>query len=196
MQALKRHLTRSNSGFTLIEIMVVLVILSSLVVFTYSYGVPKYRNRTYYTRAISELNTMGNAMTLYIAKYNDYPADVVRDVPAGMKEFIQTDGVNNSWPDAPWPNTVYDYDNWPPDGNGPLQTYQISIRFCNSGDNAGCQANAKKYLTGYVSSTVLNSWDSLSSVYYCMKGSCRSHQSMPMNHPGFCINCGNKSQIF
>lgn len=187
---------RSATGFTMVEIIVVIVILGILAGLTYSYAVPKYRSRTYYTRSISELNTMGNAMTLYVAKYNDYPPDVVRDVPAGMKEFIQGEGVNDAWPDAPWPGTVYDYDNWPADAIGPLHTYQISIRFCNVGDNATCKANAIKYLSGYVSSATLDNWDAASSVYYCIKGSCRSHQGKPMNHPGFCVNCGNKSQIF
>lgn len=184
------------SGFTLIEIVAVISVLGVLAVITYSYAVPKYRNRTYYTRGVAEMNAMANAVTLYVAKYNDYPPDVVRGVPAGMKEFIQTDGVNAAWPNAPWPDTVYDWDSWPPDNNGPLQTYQITVRFCNAGDNATCKANAQKYLTGYVDSTTLNNWDALSSVYYCIKGSCRAHQSQPMNHAGYCINCGNKSQIF
>jgi prepilin-type N-terminal cleavage/methylation domain-containing protein len=186
----------NNRGFTMVEIVMVIVIIGVLAGLTYSYAAPRYRNRTYYTRAVSELNTLGNASTLYIAKYNDYPADVSRDIPAGMKEFIQSDGSNNSWPDAPWPGTVYDYENWPPDGNGPLHTYQISIRFCAAGADAVCKANAQKFLTGYVDSTTLNNWDALSSVYFCIKGSCRSHQSRPISHPGFCINCGQKSQFF
>jgi len=186
----------SRSGFTLIELVIVMFLLGVIASFTYSYAVPKYKNRTYYTRAVSELNTMGNATTLYIAKYNDYPPDVSRDIPAGLKEFIQTDGVNNSWPDAPWPGTVYDYDNWPPDSYGPQQTYQISIRFCDAGDDATCKKNAQNYLSGYASAATLNAWDSYSSVFYCIKGSCRSHQSKPLNHPGYCINCGNKSTIY
>ncbi len=189
--------TKANTrGFTIVEIVMVIVLIGVIAGFTYSYALPRYRSRTYYTRAISELNTLGNAMTLYVAKYNDYPPDVVRDIPAGMKEFIQSDGFNNSWPDAPWPGTVYDYDNWPPDGNGPQHTYQISIRFCNAGDTATCKAVAQKYLSGYVSSATLSSWDANSSVYYCIKGSCRSHQGQPMNHPGYCVNCGSKSQFF
>jgi hypothetical protein len=163
---------------------------------TYSFAVPKYKNRTYYTRAVSELNTLGNAATLYVAKYNDYPADVDRDIPADLKEFVQANGSNNSWPDAPWPGSVYDYDNWPPDSNGPQQTYQISVRFCNAGDDATCKANAQKYLSGYAATATLNSWDSYSAVFYCIKGSCRSHQNKPMNHPGYCINCGNKSLFY
>lgn len=187
---------RTSSGFTLIEIVMVISLLGVLAVLTYSIAVPKWRNRTYYTRAVSEMNTLGNAATLYVAKYNDYPPDVVRDIPAALKEFVQTNGVNTDWPDAPWPGSVYDYDNWPPDSNGPQQTYQISIRFCNAGDDATCKANAQKYLAGYASSTTLNNWDSSSAVFYCIKGSCRSHQNKPMNHPGYCINCGKKSLFY
>lgn len=185
-----------DPGFTLIEIMIVLVILGILAVITYSVAVPKWRNRTYYTRAVSEMNTLGNAATLYVAKYNDYPADVSRDIPADLKEFIQTNGVNSSWPNAPWPGSVYDYDNWPPDSNGPQQTYQISVRFCDVGDDATCKANAQKYLAGYAAQQTLDNWDSYSAVFYCIKGSCRSHQTKPMNYPGYCINCGNKSLYY
>lgn len=189
---MKQQLQR---GFTLVEIVVVIVVLGILAGITYSYGVPKYRERTYYTRSISELNTMGNAMTLYIAKYNDYPADVTRGLPSGLKEFVQGQ-YSDDWPDAPFPGSVYDYDNWPPDANGPNHTYQISIRFCDAGQDAICQANAKKYLKGYVTDTVLNAWDSNSSMYLCLKGSCRSHQNSPLNHPGYCVNCGGGSKIF
>jgi hypothetical protein len=50
---------------------------------------------------------------------------------------------------------------------------------------------------GVSSDAILNSWDSYSAMYYCVKGSCRSHQSKPINHPGFCINCGSsQSQIY
>lgn len=183
-------------GFTLIELVMVITIIGVLVAITYTVGVPKWRERTYYTRSISELNTMQNAMKLYLAKYNDYPPDVVRDVPAAMKEFIQSQEGNAAWPDAPFPGSVYDYDNWPPDSNGPQQTYQISIRMCNAGDDATCRANAKKYLSKYVDSATLNAWDSYSAMYYCLKGSCRSHQNKPMNWPGYCVNCGKQGQIY
>ena len=179
----------------MVELTVVIVVLGILASLTYSVGVPRYRERTYYTRMTSEMNTMGNGMTLYAAKYNDYPADVVRDVPASIKEFLQGQYID-TWPDAPYPGSVYDYDNWPPDSYGPNQTYQISMRMCPAGDDAGCKANAKKYLSSHVDAAVLDGWDSYSSVYFCIKGSCRSHQNKPMTHPGYCINCGKKSQIF
>lgn len=187
---------RVGNGFTLVEVVVVMVVIGLLASITYSVIVPRWRERTYYTRSLAEMNTMANALNLYVAKYNDYPPDAARDIPAGIKEFIQTGGANAAWPDAPYPGSVYDYENWPPDANGPLQTYQISIRMCNAGDDATCKANAQKYLKGYVSDTTLNNWTSLSSMYFCIKGSCRSHQSQPVSYPGFCVNCGNKGQIF
>ncbi len=185
-----------RNGFTLIEIMVVITVIGILSVLVYSLIIPKWRARTYYTRSLAEMNSMGNALNLYVAKYNDYPPDEVRNVPAGLKEFLQSQQGNDSWPEAPFPGSVYDWDSWPPDSNGPQQTYQISVRFCSVGDNAGCKAAAKKYLAGYVSDSVLNNWTAESSMYYCVKGSCRSHQNKPMDFPGFCVNCGNKGQVF
>jgi prepilin-type N-terminal cleavage/methylation domain-containing protein len=188
-------LLSNNKGFTLIELVAVISILGVLAALTYTIVVPNYRERTYYTRSISELGTMANGLTLYAAKYNDFPPDVNRSVPSEIQEFLQGQ-YGSDWPDAPFPGAVYDYDNWPPDGYGPEHTYQISIRFCNAGQDAVCKANAKKYLSKYVDSTVLNNWDSSSSMYHCIRGSCRSHQNKPMNHPGYCVNCGNKSKVF
>jgi prepilin-type N-terminal cleavage/methylation domain-containing protein len=194
MQPMGKH--TNSHGFTLVEVIMVMLLIGIIAGITYSVTVPKYRERTYYTRATAELNAMGNALVLYAAKYNVFPPDVTRDVPAGIKEFLQSQASSDAWPDAPWPGTVYDYDNWPPDGNGPQQTYQISVRFCNQGQDATCKATAKKYLNGVVADSVLNSWDSYSSVYYCVKGSCRSHQGKPMTHPGYCINCGGGQKAF
>ena len=188
-------LNKTQHGFTIVEICVVIVVMGILAGLTYSIIVPRYRERTYYTRMTSEMGSMSDAIKLYVAKYNDYPADVPRDVPGEIKEFLQGQYLD-SWPDAPYPGAVYDYDNWPPDSNGPNQTYQISMRMCPAGQHAVCKAAAQKYLNNFVPQTTLNNWDADSSVYYCIKGSCRSHQNKPMSHPGYCINCGKQSQIF
>lgn len=188
-------------GFTLLELLMVITVIGILMGITYSVAVPRYRERTYYTRANSELNTMANALTLYVSKYNDYPADVSRSIPTGIMEFIQAQGQNDTWPNAPWPGSVYDYDRWdtwtytsPSDPAPPI--IQISIRFCNAGDDATCKATANKYLKGTVSDSVLANWDSYSSIYYCIKGACRAHQSQPVDHAGYCINCGGAAKFF
>ncbi|MDB5186397.1 MAG: hypothetical protein JWL85_920 [Candidatus Saccharibacteria bacterium] len=186
---------KKQAGFTLVEIVAVMTVIGVLASLTYSVIIPNYRERTYYTRSMTELNSMGNAFKLYVAKYNDYPPDAARNVPAGIKEFVQGQEGNNTWPAAPYPSSVYDYENWPADAYGP-QTYQVSIRLCNAGDDATCKANAKKYLGDYVDASVLDQWDSYSSMYYCLKGTCRSHQDRPVSHPGYCVNCGKKSKVF
>lgn len=181
-------------GFTMIEILVVIVVLGIIASITYSVAAPDWRNKSYYTRAIGEMNAMGNALNLYVAKYNDYPAETERNIPSGIKEFLSGQ-YNDDWPDAPWPNTVYDYENWPAAGSM-NQTYQISIRFCNVGEDAICKSNAQKFLNKYADSATLDNWDSNSAFYYCIKGSCRSYQNGPLDHPGYCVNCGSKGKIF
>jgi len=190
-------LTINKRGFTLVEILIVVIVLGTLAAVGYGTLSQRWKLKAYYTRTVAELNAMGNAANLYVAKYNDYPPDVSRNVPAGLKEFVQGQEGIEEWPAAPWPGSVYDYDNWPPNEHGPDQTYQISVRMCPVGDTATCNANAKKYLSDYVDEATLNAWDAHSSVYYCIKGSCRSHQDRPLTHPGYCINCGtNDNQIY
>lgn len=184
-----------RSGFTLIEIVIGITIIGILASLVYTLVIPKSRERAYYSRSLSEMNSMSNALNLYVAKYNDYPPEVERNIPAGIKEFIQSQKGNDEWPDAPYPGAVYDYENWPAGPNG-NQTYQISIRFCADGDSATCKAKAKQYLSDYVSDETLNNWDSRSSMYFCIKGDCRSHNDLPKTHAGFCVNCGKKGHTF
>jgi Tfp pilus assembly protein PilE len=101
----------SGLGFTLIELMIIIATLGVLTVLTYSYAVPKYRERTSLTSANSELHSMGDAVTLYLSKYNDYPLDADRNIPSDLMQFIQNSNKPN-WPAAPWSNSTYDYDNW------------------------------------------------------------------------------------
>jgi prepilin-type N-terminal cleavage/methylation domain-containing protein len=184
-----KKLVLKNKGFTLVEIVAVITVIGILAAIGYVTLGGRYKESTYYTRGVAELNAMANAMDLYVAKYNDYPPDVARNVPGEIKEFVQGQEGVDEWPKAPWPGSVYDYDNWPPDTYGPEHTYQISIRFCSSGDDQTCNQQANKYLKEYVTQDVLDEWDAQSAVYYCLKGSCRSHQSQPATHPGHCVNC-------
>lgn len=182
-------------GFTLVEIVIVISVIGVLAALVYSLILPRWRERTYYTRSLSELNTMANALNLYVAKYNDYPPDVSRNIPAGIKEFIQSQEGNDTWPDAPYPGSVYDYEAWPEDETS-NPTYQITIRLCDAGDDTTCKTQAKRYLKDYVDASTLDNWDSDSAMFYCIKGDCRSHQNLPVSHPGYCINCGQKGKVF
>lgn len=172
---------RAHAGFTLVEIIIVISVIGALTAITYSYAVPKYKERTYLTRAQSELHTLANATTLYVAKYNDYPPDAARGIPPGIQEFLQQN-TNNTWPDAPWPGSLYDYDRW-----DDLGVVQISIRFCEAGDEAVCKKNFPD------ESWVTSSWDSYSGVYYCIHGPCRAHHDKPVDYPGYCVNCGKSN---
>ncbi len=171
-----------HKGFTLIEVLIVVAILGSLAV-GYTYVSSRNgRDRAYLVRAESEVVTLANAVKLEVQETNEYPNDVNRGLPPGIERHIAT--PNQVWPDAPWPDTVYDYENW--DGG---DTIQISVRFCNVGDTTTCRANAQKYLKNIVPDNVLANWDSQSSVYFCIKeGQCRSHVDRPANHPGYEIN--------
>ncbi len=186
-------------GFTLIEIVVVMAVLTSLVVgYTYLSS-RRGKEKAYLSRSVSEMIIIGNALKLQVQESNVYPDDVDRALPAGIEKHIAT--PNASWPSAPWPNSVYDYDNW---GDGSV--IQISARFCPIGQSTVCNANAKKYLKEMVkacspdtqsclSQTDLNNWDAESAVYYCIiedvssaSTTCRSHESRPVNHPGWRID--------
>lgn len=188
-----------SSGFSLIEILFVISIISILIVgYTYV-AARKGKEKAYFTRAVSELSVISNAIKLQVQENNVYPADVSRGLPAGIEKYIAT--PNDEWPNAPWPGTVYDYENW---DSG--QVIQISARFCLQGQNSICKDNATKYLKQLVktcspdtqeclSQNDLNNWDALSSVYICIKenlssttAQCRSHDTQPLTHPGLRID--------
>lgn len=177
-----------HQGFTLIEVLIVMAVTITLVAgFTYTFA-RRGKDKAYLTRSESEMIMIGNAIKLKVQAENVYPGDVSRALPAGIEQYIAT--PNKTWPNAPWPGSVYDYENW--DGG---EVVQISARFCRVGEDAICKANAEKYLKNTVSSTVLANWDSYSSVYYCIKENlssatqrCRSHESKPVTHPGYRVD--------
>ncbi|GAC1391174.1 MAG: hypothetical protein NVSMB46_02720 [Candidatus Saccharimonadales bacterium] len=183
--------SKNNNGFTLIELILVISVIGILAAITISAGLPNWREHTALTAAHSELHMMSNATTLYVSKYNAWPPDTARGVDPGITEFLGAQASRNIFGQGPWKGSMYDWNNWPPDPtNGPLQTYEIEIMFCQPTDPISvCQNNFPK------EPWVGTNWDQYSGVYYCIKGSCRSQQSSP-NHPGYCINCGGKSQFY
>lgn len=166
---------KKNKGFTLIELLIVFTIIAILATIVFVSN-ERTKGKTYLSRADVELKTFAYAIKMYAFEHNGaYPADVNRDLPSGLEAYLS---VAPNWPDAPWPGSVYDWDNWTIDGQ---PVYQISIRFCPiGGPLSACHFPNELWAQNF---------DINSAYYYCISGSCRSHQSEPVNYPGYCSNC-------
>jgi hypothetical protein len=129
-------------------------------------------------RAQQEFKSIHSSLEQYKSDNNgNFPEDADRNIPPGLEAYLAP-GI---WPDAPWPGSVYDWDNWiDPITGDPI--YQISIRFCPIGKPEQCNFPKESWAQNF---------DINSSVYYCIEGACRAHISRPLNHPAYCINCGN-----
>lgn len=169
-----------KKGFTLIELIMVIAIIAilSAVVFT---SVKTARQKAFYARALSEYNSMSMALTFYQAdNENEYPPDVSRDIPPGLGKYLAGENSDN-WPNAPWPGSVYDWENWVDPSDSDKKIYQISIRFCPVGGQiTQCVFPKEEWAKNFGVN---------SSVYYCIQGACRSHIDEPINYPGYCVNC-------
>jgi prepilin-type N-terminal cleavage/methylation domain-containing protein len=163
-------------GFTLIEILIVLTIIALLTSVVLG-SLRRSYEQAYFSQARAQFKSFAGALELYLIDngYN-YPDDVDRNIPPGLEAYLSSD----DWPSAPWPGSVYDWDNWEdPDTEEPI--YQLSIRFCPIGGAIEeCVFPDQDWAVDF---------DQNSSVYYCFEGPCRSHISEPIDHPGYCINC-------
>lgn len=163
------HLSK-NKGFTLIELLVVIAIIGVLAILIVT-GLKTARNKAYTARTLQEFRSFQEAMELYLMDNGSYPVDVNRNVPSGMEEYLG----GSSWPQGPYPGSVYDWDN-----KMPTHGYiQISLRFCDiTGEH--CYFPTEKWAENF---------DDKSSMYWCFEGLCRSHSDRPIEHPGYCVNC-------
>lgn len=165
-----------GQGFTIVELLIVVVIigiLASLILVTYS-GLVK---QTYTNRSKSELASIAKAVLVYSAFNGRYPADVSRGIPAEVTPYIN--GSSSNWPNAPWPGSVYDYDDFT--GSDGSEAVQMSIRFCPAGGPlSACQFPSEPWAAGFGVD---------SSAYWCITGKCKAHPNQPDNYPGYCINC-------
>lgn len=101
MLNLKRHL-RSEKGFTMIEMMVVLIIIAVLI----AGGIALYRgyiNKAKITKAESFLSTAAAALDAYYEEYGGYPddpakagVDVTVNDPWGKPYNYSTTGTSNN----------------------------------------------------------------------------------------------------
>lgn len=164
----------TRSGFTLIELVIVMGILSVLFTFFLSYILDSL-NDARLTRAEGELNQFQKATLNYVIENGgEWPGDVDRGLPPGIEEYLGP----GSWPYGPWPGSEYDWDAYV-DSSGD-QVYQVSIRFCPLGEPELCQFPDEPWAADF---------DYHSSVYFCIQGPCRAHPNQPIDHPGYCINC-------
>lgn len=165
-----------GTGFTLVELLVVISIIGILATLIFPL-VGSARKAAYTARSKAELRAIAMAVERYAIDNNGYPVDANRDLPPGLEAYLS----GNNWPKAPWPGSVYDWDNWPPGAlNYPpnVQTYQISIRFCTAPGN--CVFPDEPWAANF---------DYYSAAYYCVSGSCRAHSTQPTTHPSYCMNC-------
>jgi len=173
-QVFARKKIPSQAGFTLIELLVVISIIGILGAIMMT-NIFSTKDKAYLARAKEEFHSINISLQLYYSDHLSYPADTNRNVPPGLEKYL----ANGIWPTAPWPGSVYDWDNW--DING-IQTYQISIRFCPIGAHniSECHFPQESWAKNFKTN---------SAVYYCIQGSCRSHVDEPADYPGYCVNC-------
>lgn len=79
--------TRLNAGFTLIELMIVIVIIGLLVGMA-APAFSKYRRNAKCARTAAEMKSFIGAFVAYQAVYGELPPDSHANLPPGMDEFI------------------------------------------------------------------------------------------------------------
>ncbi len=171
---------RTEKGFSIIELLVVIAIigiLSSMTLATFQ----KAKGKAYFGRAQGEFMSMADALELYRNENEGtYPPDANRQIPPGLEAYLAT---ADQWPNAPWPGSVYDWDNWV-DSDTEESIYQISIRFCPvGGPLSACSFPDEDWAVGFGVN---------SAVYYCIEGACRAHINESVDYPGYCVNCANQ----
>lgn len=86
---LNQSLSR-NSGFTLVEIMIVVVIIGILAAMA-GVAFKHVRERSVATRVANDLRVFADAFQTYTLGNGSYPADVgPATVPVGMEEYLKT----------------------------------------------------------------------------------------------------------
>ena len=163
-------------SFTLLELIVVILIFSTLASFVFvAIDVPRTLLRSREARTLLELRQISEALNFYLIDFGEYPGDVSRGLPSGIETYLGP----GTWPEAPFTSVAeYDWDSFTGSDGEPV--YQISVRFCPLNEPENCEFPDEEWAENF---------DYNSSYYYCIKGVCRSHPNRPDDHPGYCVNC-------
>ena len=158
----------------MVELLVVIAIIGILAAVVLI-NISSARHSAFEARAQMEMRSFASAMQRYLVDFDEYPPDEDRNIPSGLEEYLASEG----WPQGPWPDSVYDWDNWEIDGE---RVIQLSIRFCPvGGPLSACT---------FPTASWADNFDVNSAYFFCFEGPCRSHISENRNYPGYCMNCG------
>lgn len=167
-------------GFTIVELSVAIVIIMVLTVLSVLY-LTKARAQAKLSRLTGDLSSVATAVTQYAEDHGyQYPADVNRSVPPGLERYLQ----NGVWPEGPWPNGVFDWDNWIHPTSS-KQIYQITYRLCGISDP----------LSSCSDPILFPNFERNSGIFYCISGPCIPHNSTPAV-PGYAVNAKPKEQNY
>lgn len=172
----RAHKENEWLGFTLVELLLVISIIGVLSTIIFPV-IADARKSALTAKAQGEFKSLATALEFYANEHGGYPADANRGLPPGIEEYLGP----GEWPNAPWPGSVYDWDQWSPAelSYAPYQPVsQISVRFCPLGQPTQCSFPDEEWAENF---------DYYSAVYYCVSGPCRAHSTRPVTHPGHCI---------
>ncbi|MDZ7809117.1 MAG: type II secretion system major pseudopilin GspG [Arhodomonas sp.] len=147
-----QHRTRHQSGFTLIEVMVVVVILGILVAF----AVPNIMDnpeKARLTKAKHDLRTIENALEMYKLDNFRYPTSaqglealVERPDTPPVPENWQSGGYLRELPRDPWGNS-YEYLG-PEDGDGGIEVLTLGADDRPGGDGPDRDISSRNLESG------------------------------------------------
>lgn len=171
-----KHGSYTAKGFTLIELLVVVSIVAVLAALVLIIINPvRMMEESRYSTAVAAMNQVAKAAQLYEATHGTLPADASRNIPTEFMDYLGA----GPWPSAPWPGSVYDWDNWTGEEcwEGSDDIIQISVR------------DIKTYKgLNYSTNAVPISGRPQLALYYVVRGTGVPHCSTSST-VGFCVNC-------
>lgn len=84
----KKNKKIGQGGYTFIELLVVITILAILMAFLLP-NLFQQKEKSIMSRAMAEFNVMRTAINLFVLDNDDYPADVSRNIPPGLEDYVQ-----------------------------------------------------------------------------------------------------------